>query len=154
MRLISLGLASIMKANGYRKRHLTWHKQQVDTILVFHGEKSRWGANKYSFSCGIYLRSLGDELTPLHYHCRIQANLENLVKDKFEFRQVCDFEYHALTLPERLERLVEYVSVTALPWLDTYSSLPALQKLAQDYHEIYPQVIIWSDVLFFLQNLP
>jgi hypothetical protein len=150
---IGFVLAPIMKANGYRKRGLTWHKQQTDTILVFHGEKSRWGADDYSFECGIYLRSLGDDLTPLHYRCHIRANLENLVSDKYECRQICDFEYGAFTVAERLDRLKDYVSTIALPWLDLYGTLPSLCQLGQDYKKIYPRVIIGYDVLFFLQNV-
>jgi hypothetical protein len=42
-------LAPILKANANRKRGLTWHKQLADTILVFHADKSRWGADQYSF---------------------------------------------------------------------------------------------------------
>lgn len=42
-RLIEVALSPIMKVNGYRKRQLTWRKRQVDAILVFHGEKNRWG---------------------------------------------------------------------------------------------------------------
>ncbi|HYE68676.1 MAG TPA: DUF4304 domain-containing protein [Anaerovoracaceae bacterium] len=152
-RQIGIALAPIMKANGYHKRGLTWHKQQPDTILVFHGEKSRWGADQYSFECGIYLRSLGDDLTPLYYRCHIRANLENLVPDKYECRQICDFEYGSFTVPERLDRIAEYVSTVALPWLDSYATLPSLRQLAQDYQKVYPRVIIWIDVLSFLQNV-
>jgi Domain of unknown function (DUF4304) len=152
-RQIEIALAVIMKVNGYRKRNLYWHKQQNETILIFHGEKSRWGANNYSFICGIYLRCLSDELTPPYYRCHIQADLENLVPDKFECRQVCDFEYLSFTSQERLNRLVEYASTVALPWLDRYSTLPALRQMAQDYQKIYPLVRISSDVLFFLQKI-
>lgn len=150
---IGLVLAPIMKANGYRKKGLSWHKQHPDTILVFHVGKSRWGANRHSLECGIYLRRLGDDLKPLHYYCHIRANLENLVPDKYEFRQICDFEYGTFTVAERLDRITNYVSTIALPWLDSYATLPSLRQLAQDYQIIFPCVIIGLDVLFFLEKV-
>lgn len=151
-RQIGIALAPIMRANGYRKRGLTWHKQQMDTILVFHGEKSRWGNDQYFFECGIYLRSLGDDLTPIYYLCHIRANLENLVPDKYECRQICDFEYGTFTVSERLDRIAEYASTVVVPWLDSYATLPAIRQLAQDYQKVYPRVLIGIDVLSFLQN--
>ena len=151
-RQIGVKLAAVMKANGYRKRNLSWHKQLIDTILVFHGEKNRWGANNFSFHCGIYLRNLGDELTPPYYRCPIQAYLEDLVPDKFECRQICDFDSTSYTLYDRLEKIAEYVSTTALPWLEMYSTLSALRQLSQNYESIYPRVRIWRVVLDYLRN--
>jgi hypothetical protein len=151
-RQIGQKLATIMKADGYRKRSITWFKQQPDTILVFHGEKNRWGANRYSFSCGIYLTRLGDNLAPPISRCHIQADLEDLVPDKFECRQVSDFDYQSFTLHERLAKITEYVAMTALPWLNGHSTLFALQEVARNYENNYPRIRILYPVLLFLQN--
>lgn len=141
--LISAALIALMKTNGYRKRKLTWHKQTTDTILVFHVEKNRWGANRYDIELGIYLRSLGEELTPPINRCQIQPIFEKLVPDMYEYRQACDFDYPSFTTEDRLERVKKYVSDVALPWLDNHSTLPALQQLVQnDYQSLFSQILI------------
>ena len=141
---IRVVLSTLMKTSGYRKRSgLTWHKQTPDTILVVHVEKNRWGADRYDIDLGIYVRVLGEELTPPTNHCQILASLERLVPDLYEFRQVCDFEYPSFTTEERLVRLKEFVAEVALPWLEHHSTLSALRKLAQsEYQQLLSQMLI------------
>jgi len=71
-------------------------------------------------------------LTPPIFRCQIRPFFEKLVPDRYEYRQICDFEYPAFTTDERLERIKEYATEIALPWLDSYSTLPALKQLAQN----------------------
>jgi hypothetical protein len=141
---IRVVLSTLMKTSGYRKRSgLTWHKQTPDTILVVHVEKNRWGANRYDIDLGIYVRVLGEALTPPINHCQILASLETLVPDIYEFRQVCDFDYLSFTTEERLERLKEFVAEVALPWLEQHSTLAALEKMAlSEYQELMSQMFI------------
>jgi len=81
---LGAALSPLFKQNGYRKRALTWHKPCSDAILVFHAEKNRWGANDYTFHLGIYLSTLGPEVTPPHYRCQVQVRLNRLVPDTGE----------------------------------------------------------------------
>lgn len=151
---ISAVLTTLMKTNGYRKRNLSWHKQTADTILVFHIEKNRWGANQYDIEMGIYLRSLGDELTPPIFRCQIQPFFEKIVPDVYEYRQVCDFEYPSFTTVERLERIKGYASEIALPWLDSHSTLPALKLLAQkDYQSLSPHILFIRATYDYLREV-
>ncbi len=140
---IATALTPIMKAQGYAKQGLTWRRQTIDTILVFHVEKSRWGANDYTINLGIYLRSLGDERAPRVNRCQVQASLEKLMPNASECRQVCDFEYPSFTTEERLERLSGYVAKIALPWLESHATINSLRQLAQiDYNKLLPLIQI------------
>lgn len=153
--LIGITIAPLMKASGYRKQRLTWHKRTEDTILVYSAQKSSWGGDLYYFHSGIYLRSLGDEITPPYYRCHIQANLEELVPNKFECRQVCDFEYPVFELSERLIKLAEYTSQIMVPWLDTHSSLEALHRAAEaDYFDqMWPRVRSPENIRYYLKEV-
>src|SRR5258708_5881767 len=101
-RQLGVALAPLPKAHGYRKRALTWHRKNPDTIQVFHVEKSRWGADDYSFHLAIYLAACGREITPPHYRCPIQVDLVNLVPSPKRFRRLCNFEELSLDSAERV----------------------------------------------------
>ena len=152
---IEVALAPVIKAHDYRKRRLTWYKSCPGTILIFHCEKNRWGANSYSFFTGICLNCVEQERIPLYYQCPILADLDKLVPNKFELRQFGDFDYQlSIAAIERISLLVELISVYALPWLESHSTLSQLSELAQaDYELLLPKVRIFRHTYDYLRQL-
>lgn len=150
---VGLAVASLFKQHDYRKRALSWHKQCSDTVLLFHIEKNRWGADVYSFHLGIYLSALGDETTPPHYRCPVQTTLDRLVPDVSQVDRVSNFEDSSVSLSTRLRDIRELVATHALPWLERYSSLSALSELAQsDYEILLPRVLMFRAAYDFLRT--
>jgi hypothetical protein len=150
---LSAALAPLLKSHGYKKRDLSWHKLCSDTVLVFHAEKNRWGFDSYSFHLGIYLLALGSETSPPHYRCHVQINLDRLVPDQLEFEHVCDFKNTSVTVADKLDRIVQFVSAYALPWLDQHSTIAALRRLAEcDYATLLPRVQIFRVTYDYLRN--
>ena len=151
---LGAALSPLLKQHGYRKRALTWHKPYSDTILVFHAEKNRWGADAYTFHLGIYITALGSEATPPHYRCPVQVRLNRLVPDNSELERASNFEDTSLDLADRLPRIVELVASYALPWLAQHSTLPALSALAQcDYDILLPRIQVFRAAYDHLREL-
>jgi hypothetical protein len=88
---LGAALKPLLKAHGFRKRAMTWHRGGPDTVQVFHFEKDRWGFDDYTFELAIYLKACGDEVTPPYYRCPIQASLDSLVNDRKEFLRISNF---------------------------------------------------------------
>jgi hypothetical protein len=150
---VGVALAPLLKQNGYLKRALSWHKHCSDTILVFHAEKNRWGADDYSFHLGIYLPALGDENTPPHYRCPVQTTLDRLVPNDSEIHRISNFADSSLDFPTRLRAISELVESYALPWLEEYSSLSALSQLAlSDYERLLPRILMFRVAYDFLRT--
>jgi hypothetical protein len=144
-----------MKAHGYRKRALSWHRLNRETIQVFHAEKDRWGFDDYSFHLAIYIRACGRELTPPHYRCPIQTYLDKLVPNAKRLRKLSNFEDPSLDLERRLASIASLVGKYGLPWLDDFSSIQALRRLAKsDYDTLLPKVLIFRDTYDYLHGLP
>ena len=151
---LGAALSPLLKQHSYRKRALTWQKLCLDTILVFHAEKNRWGADDYTFHLGVYIRELGPEVTPPHYRCPVQVRLNRLVPDTGELEQVSNFEDTSLDMADRLPRIAGLVASYALPWLEKHSTLPALSALARcDYDILLPRVQVFRAAYDHLQQL-
>ncbi|HEY2586053.1 MAG TPA: DUF4304 domain-containing protein [Tepidisphaeraceae bacterium] len=151
---LSTALSPLLREHGFRRRALTWHKTCTDTILVFHVEKNRWGANRYTFHLGVYIRALGSELTPPHYRCPVQIDLDSLVPDPERLQQASNFEDPSANTADRLSTIVELVASYALPWLEQHSTLRALNALAQgDYDALLPRVRVFRSAHDYLRGL-
>ena len=152
-RQISDFLKPGLKARGFQKHRLTWHKRMAETILVFQVEKNRWGGNKYDVHLGIYPDPPEETFRPAYHECPIQAELVRLVPDRFEFRRILDFDDTSFTLEERLAQIEQMVSQHGLPWLNRYSALSELYRLAQlEYEELYPPVFMWRTTYDHLRD--
>ena len=151
---LGLALAPLLKRHGYRKRALTWHKRCLDTVLVFHAEKNRWGAEDYTFHLGVYSRTLGSEATPSFYRCPVQVRLDRLVPDTGELDRASNFEDASLDVVDRLSLITELVASYALPWLEQHSTLASLSALAQrDYDILLPRVQIFRAAYDYLRQI-
>ena len=153
-RQLGAALAPLLKQWGYSKRALTWHKPCLDTILVFHAGKSRWGTDDYSFHLGVYLRALGPEGAPPHHRCQVQVGFERLVPVAEQLQQASNFADPSLDPAERLSRCVQLVACEALPWLERHSALQILSELAQcEYQALLPRVLVFRPAYDYLRQL-
>jgi hypothetical protein len=126
-RQLETALAPALKAAGYRKRALTWHRQSKDTISVFNLQKSQWG-DQFYINCAIYLKALGTEETPPEYRCPVRARMDDLVPDRHRLIALLDFDYQ-MDGAARREEIVGFVVSCALPWLEKYSDIDQLRSL-------------------------
>jgi len=138
-RQLGEALKPLLRVHGYRKRAMTWHRSNDDTIQLFHVEKDRWGFDDYSFHFAIYIRSRGHELTPPYYRCPIQVMLDQLVPDREKLWSLSNFEKGSWDLDTRLSEIVRLVGDFGLPWLDAHSSITALKDLVRSEHHILLQ---------------
>jgi hypothetical protein len=152
---LSRGLAPVFKERHWRKRALTWHKAEPETVLAFHAEKNRWGANRYSFHCGVYIRALGNESTPPFFRCPVQVTLDRIVPDAAHLERISDFDDESLSLTERIDAITAAVKAHALPWLEAHATLRGLRALVEiDYDELLPQVQVWRTTYDYLREMP
>lgn len=113
-------------------------------MLVFHAEKNRWGANEYSFHCGVYLRALGAESTPPCHRCPVQVTLDRLAPDAMYIDRISNVEDPSLSTASRIEAIVGAVQAYALPWLQGHATLRGSMELANvDYDELLSRVVVW-----------
>ena len=150
---ISEALAPLFKHHGFRKSALTWHKRGADVISVFHVEKNRWGADRYSFHLGAYLRSFGHEESPPHYRCPVKLTLDGLLPDPRVLDRVSDFEDRSVNVSDRLSQITSLVSAYALPWLERHSGIRELAVLMRsDYTSLLPRVQVSREAYDYLRS--
>jgi hypothetical protein len=151
---IAEALAPTFRRLGWTKKALTWRKVEPDTVLVFHVEKNRWGANRYSLHCGVYIRALGPELTPLFHRCPVQATVDRIAPDRGHVELITDFEDPRTSPSERMAAIVDVVEACAIPWLQQHSTIRGLKMLvAQDYDRLLPRVPVWRAVYDYLRSV-
>ena len=124
---LGAALAPSLKAAGYRKRALTWHREWKDTISVFNVQKSQWG-DQFYINCAIYLKALGDEKTPPEYRCPVRIRIGDLVPQRERLNSLLDFEKE-IKEEARLQEIVTMVNSFALPWLEKYADVEELRSL-------------------------
>lgn len=72
-------IAPSLKANGFKKKAKTWWRQSPDVIHVLNLQKSSYGDMLY-VNLGIYLKALGEELTPPENRCHVRVRLERVAR--------------------------------------------------------------------------
>jgi hypothetical protein len=152
-RQLTLALAPVFKRRGWRKQSLNWFRTEADTILVFHAGRNRWGANRYSFTCGVYLKALGSESTPPFYRCPVQAPLFNIAPDRDLVERLENFDDPSLSTSERLIGIASVVDSVAVPWLEQHSTLAGLRTLVSvPYDDLLPRVHVWRAPYDYLRS--
>ena len=152
----SLGdaLAPIFKQRGWAKQALNWRKTERDTVLVFHVEKNRWGAERFSLHCGVYLKALGQELAPPYYRCPVQATVDRIAPDRDYVERITDFDEPSVHASDRLGAIVDVVEAYAIPWLERHATLDALKRLvASDYDDLLRRILISRAAYDYLRGL-
>lgn len=128
-RQLAEALSPILKAAGYRKRALNWHRDWADTISVLNLQKSQWG-DQFYINCAIYLKALGDEETPPAYRCHIRIRLDDLLPKRSRLHELLDFEKN-IKKETRLGEIEELVKSVALPWLEEHAQIERLKSVVR-----------------------
>jgi hypothetical protein len=68
-------LAPLLKDLGFKKQRFNWRKDLDESIAVLNVQISSWGDRSYYVNVGIYLKALGEEVSPPHNRCHVQGRL-------------------------------------------------------------------------------
>lgn len=69
-------LPPLLKAQQFRKKRTTWHREWDEVIAVFNVQTSQWDPNDYYINVGVYLKALGTRTDPPEYECHVRYRME------------------------------------------------------------------------------
>lgn len=115
---IETALAPVMKAAGYAKQRLHWHRRGASVIRVLTARRSQW-SDRYDLILALYLRGLGAEEGPPAHRCQIQQDLSRLATEPERLIRWLDFEDRSADAG-RPEGIADVVARQGLPWLDVH----------------------------------
>lgn len=67
-----------LKLYGFRKKGLSWYKENPETITVFSLDRSRWGGEMYYAYLSVNFLKLNPEIRPKFYKCHSNLRGEHL----------------------------------------------------------------------------
>ena len=105
-----------MKALGFRKKARNWWRTSDYAVQVLSLQKSQFGEQLY-VNVAVYLSQLGNELSPPHNRCQIQARLETVVDSKY-WNEIAAAQTETSPSPA----LIEAVLKGGVAWLDQLST--------------------------------
>jgi uncharacterized protein DUF4304 len=114
---------------GFRRRKDSWYRLNEDVITVVNLQKSQWGGQFY-INLGIYLRVLGNSISPPEYQCHVRARLTAIAGDRMSpIEAALDLEGKEMPMEEREGILRRSLEEIALPFLNDRSTVPQLRGL-------------------------
>ena len=121
-------LKVFLKPLGFKKSKSRWHLYHDEVIVVIELHRSSWGP-QYYFEIGLYLRPLGDLLTPTEVQCHIRTRLATVCgqEDKGPVGKLFDLE-HQISDKDRSEEIVSVLEQSLIPFLNTCTSLKDLSQ--------------------------
>ena len=117
---IVTAIARTLKANGFKKKGATWHRQQGEFIQALNVQGSQWSKSFY-LNLGIYLCALGDNKTPTEYRCHIRNRVEDVCDDRSRCNAFLDLE-NEIPADARFRDLESIIETRAIPWLEEFSN--------------------------------
>jgi hypothetical protein len=105
-----------MKALGFRKKARNWWRTDAYTVQVLNLQKSQFGEQLY-VNLAVYLSELGNEISPPHNRCHIQARLERIVDAKY-WNEIVTAESATPPSPAFVEAILK----GGVAWLDRVST--------------------------------
>ena len=109
-------IAPGMKALGFRKKARNWWRTNDYAIQVLNLQKSQFGEQLY-VNVAVYLSQLGNETSPPHNRCHVQARLEAIVDSKY-WNEIVTAESETYPSPALLEAVLK----GGIAWLDRLST--------------------------------
>jgi len=113
---VEIAIAPELKLRGFKKKARTWWRTTDDSIQVINLQKSAYGEALYT-NLGIYVRSLGSELSPPEYRCHIRARLEKVTPDSLHLPIRC-----ATAIGQPSEELLEALLSYGVGWLEALAT--------------------------------
>ena len=115
-----------MKALGFRKKARNWWRTNDYAVQVLNLQKSQFGEQLY-VNVAVYLSQLGNEISPPHNRCHIQARLEAIVDAKY-WNEIVAAESDSPSSPA----LVEAVLKGGVAWLDRLSTPDGIRAYLEE----------------------
>lgn len=119
-------LKPLLKEAGYKKKGATWHHSSEHFIRVLNIQGSQWSSSFY-LNLGIYIRGLGEDLTPTEYKCHVRERLDGIASNRIEASDLLDFT-KSIEASDREEKIKVLISTYALPWLEGKSTIDGLSS--------------------------
>jgi hypothetical protein len=125
---IKAAMAPVLREAGFRVQSTTWHKSCQDTILVVNLQGSRWGS-RYYVNLAVWVRALGEALKPKEYQCHVRCRATSLPSEETaRLEQALDLEDESLSPEARAACIAGFMRETALPFLDSLSTLEGIRS--------------------------
>jgi hypothetical protein len=124
---IAAALAPLLKAAGFTKQRLTWHRATAEVVGVLNAQQSQW-SDCYYLNLGLYLRALGPLTHPPEHQCQVRVRLDELVPDRHRLHRLLDFEDTAAG-DGRVAELAALVGGYGVPWLVAHADEAAVAGL-------------------------
>lgn len=118
---IEAAISAPLKAARFRKKARTWHRINDGTIDVFNIQKSPYGDGLY-LNLGVYLTSLGPELSPPEYRCHIQVRLEHVAHPSR-----VDEIHRAVAGADPPQPLLDAILFDAIAWFESVSTYAGIR---------------------------
>jgi hypothetical protein len=115
-----------LKSLGFKKKARTWWRADDNTVQVVNLQKSAYGEQLY-VNLGLYIRSLGLELSPPEYRCHMRARLERVVPAEF-FEAVAT----ATSNTKPSEALLDALLGHGVSWLEGLTSPAGRKKFLEN----------------------
>jgi hypothetical protein len=121
---LTTGFREWGKANGYRRKGITLHRDQAETIAVVNLQGSQWGG-RYYVNVSLWLKALGAAYAPPENKCHIRTRLTTLdpgasLAEALVMTSPVDDASRGETLRASLDAFAE-------PWLRLASSVDHLK---------------------------
>ena len=133
-RTIALGLAELMKANGYRKAARNWHRASGDDWLLANVQSSVWNRaseGRFTVNLGVYSARV-EELAGGPAPTRKPVMAGSTVQDRAGSLAYGRDHWWTIGPVTDLDALSEDVVRTmrehGLPWLRSHAELPAISR--------------------------
>lgn len=150
-------LTPVLKKLGYRKRCLTWYKENEDATIIFHIQKSQFGRDVWYYCFGVDIFQLSGT------HARSMDGCQ--VRDRYNQREgsvylspeklvemITIWEQNYGIVSALVQRLQEHklpfmTFGSAIRFLVIYSGMPETEfdkQTPQIYERYYGQIDLWK----------
>ncbi|MCZ8255583.1 MAG: DUF4304 domain-containing protein [Bacteroidia bacterium] len=119
---LEIAIASPLKVLGFRKKACTWWRATEDTVCVLNLQKSPFGERLY-VNLGVYLRALGQEVTPPENRCHVRVRLERIASEQ-SWNEIAAATSSAVPSAG----LVEAILNDGISWLNQVSTHEGIQS--------------------------
>lgn len=141
----AVSLIPVLKGLGFRKRKLTWYKDNKDTTVVFHIQKSQWSKDVWYYSFGTDILPLSNLRTKSIDGCQINDRYDQYVNDVYLtpeklLEMIAVWEQAYGTMDALLQRFQEHrlpymTHLCAALFLATYSGVPEAEFDYEKYRQ-------------------
>jgi hypothetical protein len=113
-----------LKQHGFKKKGLSWYKENSETITVFSLDRSRWGGELYYVYLCVNFKGIDPQLRPKYYKCHSVLRAERIGEDTNDY---LDFEKD-IKETERIEKIEKLLN-KSLVFLDAMSTIDTFKRL-------------------------